>query len=87
MTINELIEQLEEARTMFAAGGETEVMLATQQNYPLRSHLAGVAVLGDGNEDEDEQFSEDDTSVCWLLEGSQHYERPYAPRSAWEYRL
>lgn len=92
MTINELIEQLEEAREMLPAGGEAEVMLASQPNYPLRNHLAGVAVINsDGylepDATEEEAFEDKDTSVCWLLEGSQHYESPYAPRSAWEFRL
>lgn len=47
MTLNELIERLDDIRQELGDDIDPEIQLATQQNYPLRYHLAGVATFDD----------------------------------------
>jgi hypothetical protein len=111
VTIDELIEKLEEAKESLS--GEAEVMLGHQPSYPMRYSIAGVALLGnnpvcpdceeryldrspDGHwlcpsptcgatlEDDDLVVPKEDREVCWIVEGGQPYDRPYAPRALWE---
>jgi hypothetical protein len=119
VTIDELIEKLEEAKESLS--GEAEVMLGHQPSYPMRYSIAGVALLGNnpvcpdceerylsviqdsGNgvesprvwqcpgktcgatlEDDDLVVPKEDREVCWIVEGGQPYDRPYAPRALWE---
>ncbi|MBC8356558.1 MAG: hypothetical protein H8E66_31650 [Planctomycetes bacterium] len=82
MTIDELIERLEEYRD--AIGGESDVRLMTQQNWPFENEIVGLASgeeineLDDGD-DEDEDVDED--SVVFIVEGQQ---RCYGSTRAWE---
>lgn len=70
ITVNELIEMLEDVRNMH--GGEVPVMLATQPRYPLAHFLdAGCCVQ-----------TKDGKKMLWLREGDSSYEDPYAPRDA-----
>lgn len=57
MTVDELIEYLEEFRGM-------EVRLATQPSYPFENSIKGVVTNSDIIEEGDEE-------VCYILEGSQ----------------
>ena len=52
MTINELIEMLEDCRE--EAGGDAEVRLMTQQSYPLEANLRGVVSSQDMADDDDD---------------------------------
>ena len=92
MTIDELIERLGEYRD--ALGGDTEVRLMTQQNYPFENELAGATCLRDIRE-RDEVDSDDDENperfdaegdpaeVVYLLEGRQ---LGYGTQTAWFFR-
>ena len=80
MTIDELIERLEEYRD--ALGGEAEVRLMTQQNWPFENEIVGLASgeeINDPDDDEDEDV--DDDSVVFIVEGQQ---RCYGSSRAWE---
>ncbi|WP_248582007.1 hypothetical protein [Nocardioides sp. InS609-2] len=91
ITVTELIERLQDCDP------DAEVRLATQPNWPLQYHLAGIATTEDIAMDrrcEDHDFYncedcaegrlQDDGSIVYLVEGSQHYDQPYAPRAAWD---
>lgn len=69
MKVSELIAMLEDCDP------NAEVRLATQPNYPVQSHLRGVAM--DDSEDADGFPAEGE--VVYLVEGSQDYDHPYAP--------
>jgi hypothetical protein len=70
VTLTELITLLEDARD--EVGGEAEIQLATQASYPLRYDLRGVYVEPDNGHGKPA-----DENVVWLVEGSQHTDRPY----------
>ncbi|GIW97570.1 MAG: hypothetical protein KatS3mg111_0903 [Pirellulaceae bacterium] len=80
MTIDELIERLEEYRD--AIGGETEVRLMTQQNWPFENEVVGLASGEEINEPDDgEDEDVDEESVVFIVEGQQ---RCYGSSRAWE---
>jgi hypothetical protein len=85
MTIDELISELEEARDEL--GGEAEVRVAYQQNYPLRGAVAAVTVPGEEPYDEGESApgQDNDANMCWIAVGSVPYpENSYGPSWAWK---
>lgn len=99
MTIDEMIEELEDARQEM--GGDTEIAVAYQETYPLRGTVARVTVpekddmcpgCGENRDhDEDEcpggAFDSDskDRELLWLAIGSADYRQsPYAPHWPWE---
>lgn len=71
MTIDELIERLEEYRDEL--GGDTEVRLMTQQNWPFENGIAGLAsgaeINGAGDEPDDDDVADD--AVVFIIEGGQ----------------
>lgn len=67
MTLDQLIETLEEYRE--ERGGDTEVLLATQPNWPLAFHIAQCRYVND---------------KLWIVEGGHPHPNPYAPRQAWD---
>ena len=74
MTINELIERLEEYRDDM--GGDAEVRLMTQQNWPFENGIVGLASGEEINEaiDEDEPHDDADVTtdqVVYICEGQQ----------------
>jgi hypothetical protein len=72
MTIDELIARLEECRDTF--GGEIEVRLMTQPNWPFEYGIAGVT-------DSDELPNHDpDSVVIYIVEGRQI---GYGDKNAW----
>ena len=80
MTIDELIERLEEYRD--ALGGEAEVRLMTQQNWPFENEIVGLASgdeINDPDDGEDDDVDED--QVVFIVEGQQ---RCYGSSRAWE---
>jgi hypothetical protein len=84
MTIDELIERLEEYRD--ALGGDTEVRLMTQPSWPFEYVIAGVCssddiaeAIDDDEQDDEEEPKED--AVIYLVEG---YQLGYGTKRAWE---
>ncbi len=80
MTINELIERLEEYRDTI--GGDAEVRLMTQQNWPFENEIVGLASgeeINDPDDGEDDDVDED--QVVFIVEGQQ---RCYGSSRAWE---
>jgi len=84
MTIDELIGRLEEYRD--ALGGETEVRLMTQQNWPFENEITGLASgeeindVCDGEDGDDDQDVDED-AVVFIVEGEQ---RCYGSSRAWQ---
>ena len=84
MTINELIERLEEYRDEI--GGEAEVRLMTQQNWPFENTIYGLASGVEINDEADEEDPEDDgdvdeDAILYIVEGSQ---LGYGTKRAWD---
>lgn len=87
MTINDLIERLEEYRIEF--GGDCEVRLMTQQNWPFENGIVGLTSGSEIN-DEDDEFEDDDDlhdgeasdeDVIYIVEGGQ---LGYGTKRAWD---
>lgn len=85
MTIDDLINELEQARDTL--GGDAEVRVAYQRNYPLRGTVDAVTYA-----DTDDPYAEGqraagqdkDASRVWIAVGSAPYdENPYGPAWAW----
>lgn len=85
MTLDELIQELESAREDL--GGDAEVRIAYQENYPLRGTVARVTVpeMDDPYSDgESATGQEKDGSMVWIAVCSAPYdENPYGPAWAW----
>jgi hypothetical protein len=89
MTIDELIEHLEEYREQI--GGDAEVRLMTQQSWPFEYTLHGVCSseeindLHDDDSPEDESDEDEDDltedKIFYLVEGTQ---LGYGTSRAWE---
>jgi len=80
MTIDELIERLEGYRDEI--GGDAEVRLMTQQNWPFENTIHGLASgaeINDSDEDDDGDVEAD--AVLYLVEGSQ---LGYGTKRAWD---
>ena len=78
MTIDDLIEYLEHYRDEI--GGDAEVRLMTQPNWPLEYTICGLAsqdemdeqIEDDGEEEEaSEETADDDEPVLYIVEGRQ----------------
>jgi hypothetical protein len=83
MTLNELIEALQDIALEDELNGERDVRLATQPNYPLQSTVRGVCTSREAHDDPDDP--DDDPDDCiYIVEGFQIRERPYAPNGAFE---
>ncbi len=86
MTLNELIERLEEYRDLH--GEDCEVRLMTQQNWPFENTITGLASGAEINDtdDEDDEDVEDvedveADAVVYIVEGTQ---LGYGSKRAWE---
>ena len=80
MTIDELIERLEDYRETL--GGDTNVRLMTQQNWPFENEIVGLASGEEINErDDGEDEDVDDDRVVFIVEGQQ---RGYGSKRAWD---
>jgi hypothetical protein len=85
MTIDQLIEAAQEAREEL--GGDAEIRVAYQSNYPIRGILQAVTVPQEDPYPEDESAAgqEDDGLMLWLAVGpAPYHENPYGPAWAWE---
>ena len=86
MNLDTLIEILSDYREEF--GGDAEVRLMTQQNWPFENRICGVTSDRDMNEADDEDADEDDDSqdvaednTVYIVEGDQIC---YGSKRAWE---
>jgi hypothetical protein len=82
MTIDELIARLEDYRDEI--GGEAEVRLITQQNWPFENTICGLASgaeINDFDEDEEDGNDATDDSVLYIVEGQQI---GYGTKRAWD---
>ena len=85
MTINDLIERLEQYRDEL--GGQCEVRLMTQQNWPFENRICGVTSGRDMNEADDHEETDDDDqdvaqdNTVYIVEGGQIC---YGSKRAWE---
>lgn len=85
MTLDTLIEILNDYREEF--GGNAEVRLMTQQNWPFENRICGLTSGQEMNEamdnDDDEADDNDvaDDAVIFIVEGEQ---LSYGSKRAWE---
>ena len=81
MTINELIERLEEYREEI--GGDAEVRLMTQANWPFEYGITGLASREEINAAVDEDANEypPNERILFIVEGQQ---LGYGAKEAWE---
>jgi hypothetical protein len=84
MTIDELIARLEEYRDEI--GGDAEVRLMTQQNWPFENSIYGLASGAEINDYQDDEDGNDDDdaaedAVLFIVEGQQ---LGYGTKRAWE---
>ena len=84
MTINEMIERLEEYRDTI--GGDAEVRLMTQSNWPFENDIFGLASGEEINDAAEDQEPNDDgdvdaDQVIYICEGQQLC---YGTKRAWE---
>jgi len=80
MTLNELIERLEEYRDLH--GEDCEVRLMTQQNWPFENAIIGLVSGAEINEsDEDDDACVEDDAVVYIVEGTQLC---YGSKRAWQ---
>jgi len=89
MTLNDLIEQLQDLVDEFPALGDRDVMIATQPSYPLTAVIDCVSLVDSEDADEDDEDVEDGLGVVWIATseiGSHSSVSPYAPLAAWEGR-
>ena len=85
MTLDTLIEILSDYREEF--GGDAEVRLMTQQNWPFENRICGVTSGRDMNEADDHEETDDDDqdvpqdNTVYIVEGGQIC---YGSKRAWE---
>ena len=88
MTIDELIARLEDYRDEI--GGDAEVRLMTQQNWPFENSIYGLASGAEINDYQDDEDGDDDVgddddaaedAVLFIVEGQQ---LGYGTKRAWD---
>lgn len=87
MTINELISVLEDYRDEI--GGDADVRLMTQQNWPFENSIHGLvsgnqineATNEDEGDDDEYEGDVEDDGVLYIVEGRQ---LGYGTKLAWE---
>lgn len=95
MTLNELIERLQEIRDSETGAGDLEIRMATQPGYPITETLRGVAGPDEflnsfeelSDAEVDERSSDPSSQFIWLVSGGQptsYEENPYAPSWVFE---
>ena len=77
MTIDELVQRLEEYRDEL--GGDAEVRLMTQENWPFENTIVGLASGAEINDGGDDDEVDDDATV-YIVEGQQ---LGYGSQRAW----
>jgi hypothetical protein len=83
MTIDDLVQRLEEYRD--ALGGDAEIRLMTQKSWPFENTIAGLASGEEINDRDDDAEPDDqdvdDDHVVYIVEGNQ---LQYGSTRAWE---
>ena len=82
MTIDELIERLEEYRDTL--GGEAKVLLMTQQQWPFENDICGIVSgeeINDSQDDDRDDGDVEDEAVVYIVEGGQ---LRYGTKRAWD---
>ena len=83
MTIDELIARLEDYRDEI--GGDAQVRLMTQQNWPFENSIYGLASGAEINDYQDDEDGDDDDAaedaVLFIVEGQQ---LGYGTKRAWD---
>ncbi len=85
MNLDTLIEILSDYREEF--GGDAEVRLMTQQNWPFENRIVGVTSGRDMNDAGDEDLDDDDSqdvaedNTVYIVEGGQIC---YGSKRAWD---
>jgi hypothetical protein len=83
MTINELIERLEDYRDEL--GGDAEVRLMTQSNWPFENDIFGLAsgaeINDEGDDDPNDDGDVEADDVVYICEGQQLC---YGTKRAWQ---
>ena len=82
MTIDELIARLEDYRDEI--GGDAEVRLMTQQNWPFENSIYGLASgaeINDYDQDGDDDDDAAEDAVLFIVEGQQ---LGYGTKRAWD---
>jgi len=69
MTIDEMIERLEEYKSCCANGGLTEIRLATQPNWPFEWTIKGMVSTREAEDATEEETGEEE--VVYICEGDQ----------------
>lgn len=83
MTLEELIDRLQEYQNEL--GGDTEVRLMTQQNWPFENHIHGLAsgveinAADESDEPDDQDVPVD--KIVYICEGGQIC---YGSKRAWD---
>ena len=83
MNLDDLIERLEDLRNQL--GGDTEVRLMTQQNWPFENAIHGMTTAAQMVEsepdDEDPTPAAEVAKVVYIVEGDQ---LGYGSKAAWD---
>ncbi len=83
MTVDELIERLEEYRD--SLGGDAKVLLMTQQQWPFENEICGIVsgqeINHSGDEDDRDDGDVEDEAVVYIVEGGQ---LRYGTKRAWD---
>lgn len=80
MTLNQLIERLEEYRVLL--GDDCEVRLMTQQNWPFENTITGLVSGEEINADDDDEDQDvENDAVVYIVDGTQ---LGYGSKRAWE---
>ena len=84
MTLNELLEELQDIVANDDEAGEAEVRIAYQPNYPLAAEVDAITLETQRHDEKNKRGASD--FVLWLAAGSisAYRENPYAPSLAWE---
>jgi hypothetical protein len=89
MTLNDLIEQLQDLVEEFPELAEADVMVATQPSYPLTAVIDCISLVDSDSDEDDDDGISGGLPTVWIATsevGSSSSVSPYAPRSAWEGR-
>jgi len=89
MTLNDLIEQLQDLVEEFPELAEADVMVATQPSYPLSAVIDCISLVDSDSDEDDDDGISGGLPTVWIATseiGSHSSVSPYAPRAAWEGR-
>jgi hypothetical protein len=89
MTLNDLIEQLQDLVEEFPELAEADVMVAQQPSYPLSAVIDCISLVDSDSDEDDDDGISGGLPTVWIATsevGSSSSVSPYAPSAAWEGR-